>query len=330
MLIGELAERCGISARMLRHYDRLGLVSPSERTPGGYREYSAEDVNRLFAVEGLRSLGLSLSEVAEVLSDLSFNPAAMVEQLIARTRDRIARDTELLGRLQRVQASDPAAWSEVVRTIGLLRGLSAGDPSARQRFVLAHAGAAGDAEALAEALLGEPDDIVSGALQWALAQTDDRAVPVLARGLDSPLAARRRRAVMALSKLGSAPALAALAEAVGHTDPFVRGRAALAQGRLGNPDAVPELVDMVATGRDDVEAAEALGSLAHQTGDPEPAVRAVHERLAEADPAVRQRLALALAEFPGDSAEPLLVQLAADPDRDVAATAAFVLRGRGD
>ncbi len=65
MRISELANRSGVSARMLRHYDRIGLVSPSGRTEAGYREYSQADAWRLFQVESLRSLGLGLAEVRE-------------------------------------------------------------------------------------------------------------------------------------------------------------------------------------------------------------------------------------------------------------------------
>ncbi|NUT51024.1 MAG: MerR family DNA-binding transcriptional regulator, partial [Saccharothrix sp.] len=60
MLSGDVSRHSGVSTRMLRHYDALGLVRPTGRTVGGYREYSAEDVRRIFHVEGLRSLGLSL------------------------------------------------------------------------------------------------------------------------------------------------------------------------------------------------------------------------------------------------------------------------------
>lgn len=60
MLIGEVSRRSGVSTRMLRHYDTVGLGRPTGRTPGGYREYSAEDIRRLLHVESLRTLGLSL------------------------------------------------------------------------------------------------------------------------------------------------------------------------------------------------------------------------------------------------------------------------------
>ena len=64
MLIGEVAERSGVSARMLRHYDSLGLVSPSERTSGGYRSYSEADLD-LFALRALANRPLPrLTEIS--------------------------------------------------------------------------------------------------------------------------------------------------------------------------------------------------------------------------------------------------------------------------
>ena len=329
MLIGELAERCGISARMLRHYDRIGLLSPSSRTPGGYREYSAEDVRRLFHVEGLRSLGLSLQEIGEVLGDLSFDPAAMVADLIARTRERLRREQELLDRLSAVAASEATAWSQVLETIGLLRGLNADDPSARLRVALAQTGDSGlDAVTLAEAALSEDDPQVAGALYWALARTGDRAIPTLAEALAATDATRRQRAAAALGKIGSTPAQAALAQAADSSDPLVAARATLASGGLGHPAAVPKLVALVATGPDDVEAAEVLGRLAQDEELREQIVDTVAGLLPDTDPEARQRLATALAEIPGARADSILSALAADPDRGVSTAARFVLQSR--
>lgn len=329
MLIGELAEHCGISARMLRHYDRIGLVSPSERTAGGYREYSPADVRRLFHVEGLRSLGLSLHEIGEVLADLSFDPAAMVGELVSRTRERLRQDEELLGRLELVQASDAAAWSDVLRTIGLIRGLDAGDASGRLRLVLSNAGAApADAAALAEAALNEAEPAVAGALYWALAQIGDRALPLLAESLDAPDAARRQRAVAALVKLGTPRATEALADAFRHPDPLVAARAVLARGRLGKADAIPGLVALVVAGADDVEAADVLGLLARGHAQADRIAQAIARELSDAAADARGRLAAALAEVPGPEADALLSTLAADRDHSVAITASFVLQGR--
>lgn len=329
MLIGEVARRSGISARMLRHYDRIGLVSPSGRTTGGYREYSDHDVRLLFRVEGLRSLGLSLGDVADVLGDLSFDPAPMIEQIIAATRERIDRDEELLRRLTRVHTSNPAGWTEVLSTIGLMRGLESNDANARQRLVLAlTAVSAADAGSLAEAALSERDTNVAGALYWALARTGDDAVPVLVAALDAGEPERRHHAVLALEKIGSHAALAALGGFVRHSDPFVSGRATLARGSVGSVDAVPELVELVAEGRDDVQAADILGELARSAENPESIIRQLTTRIAGAPAAARQRLAAAIAEVPGRAASDVLTGLLDDPDRGVVLTATFLLSGR--
>lgn len=337
MLIGELAERCGISARMLRHYDRIGLVSPTSRTPSGYREYSTDDVRRLFHVEGLRTLGLSLQEVAGVLADLSFDPAAMVADLAARTRERLRYEQELLDRLSAVAATEATAWSEVLDVIGLLRGLGADDPSARLRVALAQTGGSTlDAATLAEAALNEADPQVANALHWALARHGDRAIPILAGALTSVDAERSQRAAAALAKIGSAEALAVLSQAVGSPDPLVAMRATLASGRLGRPDAIPALVALVASGPNDVEAAEVLGRLARDEALCDEIATTVAAVLAGAeahigahvDAAARQRLATALAEIPGERADSILAGLATDDDRGVSTAAGFVLGGR--
>jgi DNA-binding transcriptional MerR regulator len=77
VLIGDVARRSGVSARMLRHYDSLGLVRPKGRTDAGYREYSSEDIGRIFHIESPRSLGLSLREVGRALDDPGFTPSEL-------------------------------------------------------------------------------------------------------------------------------------------------------------------------------------------------------------------------------------------------------------
>ena len=329
MLIGEVSRRSGISARMLRYYDSVGLVSPTGRTSAGYREYAEEDVRRLFHVEGLRSLGLSLHDIAVALDDLSFSPADLVERLVIRTRERLAQDEELLRRLGQVRASNPAAWSDVLRTIGLVRGLGDGDPSARQRFVLSLAdGGERDVVTVAEAALNEPDPNVANALDWVLARVGDGAVPMLAAALDSPVAERRHRAVTALVKIGSACAYAVLADAVRHPDPLVSGRATLARGARGEADAVPALVALVVDGRDDVEAADVLGALASEHGRADEITRVIAHALTSTGAAARRRLTQALSEIPGPRAQATLIELVDDPDRQVAVTASALVQVR--
>src|SRR3954470_20569111 len=108
---------------MLRHYDALGLVRPTGRTEAGYREYSSEDIRRIFHIESLRSLGLSLREVGRALDDPGFTPSDLVDDLIRQTRKRIAGETDLLTRLRRIDAAEPADWADVLQVVVMLRAL---------------------------------------------------------------------------------------------------------------------------------------------------------------------------------------------------------------
>lgn len=65
--IGEVAEQVGLSLRTVRYYEEVGLVTPSSRTEGGFRLYSAADVSRLALVKRMKPLGLTLEEMGELV-----------------------------------------------------------------------------------------------------------------------------------------------------------------------------------------------------------------------------------------------------------------------
>lgn len=331
MLIGEVARRSGVSARMLRHYESLGLVRPSGRTGSNYREYSAADIQRIFHIESLRSLGLSLREIGRVLHDPGFAPSALVDDLIRRTRERIAAETELLTRLRRIDAADPVGWEDVLQTVALLQALGSKSAHARQRAALS----SGDevpvpVEALVEAALSETDPNVAGALRWALARSGDRGPALLAEGLASPVAAVRERAVRALVEMPGAEAAAHLRDALAHPDTVVRGHAALALGARGVAEAVPTLIDMIVAGRNDTDAADALSVLAGDTVTADRIATGLADRLAQdtTEPPARGRLTQALAGIPGEKASRVLVELSHDTDPAVALTAEYLTRLR--
>lgn len=281
MLIGEVARRSGVSARMLRHYESLGLVRPSGRTGSGYREYSARDIRRIFHIESLRSLGLSLREIGRALDDPGFTPSALVDDLIRQTRERIAAETELLTRLRRIDAADPVGWEGVLQVVALLQALGSKSADARQRAALS----SGDevpvpVEALVEAALSETEPNVAGALRWALARSGDGGPALLAEGLGSPVAAVRERAVRSLAEMPGGEATARLRDALAHPDAVVRGYAALALGTRGVAEAVPTLLDMIVAGRNDTDAADALSVLAGDTATADRIAAGLVERLA--------------------------------------------------
>ena len=328
MLIGEVSRRSGVSARMLRHYDRLGLVPPTGRTTGGYREYSIYDIRRLFHVESLRTLGLSLSDTKRALDDPDFAPTALVGDLIRHTRSRIAAETELLTKLEQVESAAPDQWDDVLNVVTLLRALESDLGDHRQQAALAqHEGATLPVDALVGAALAEADLNVAGALRWALARAGDAGLPKLATGLGSADAARRYRAAAAIAAVPTAAATVLLIDALGDSDVTVRDRAALALGSRQVVDAIPALLEMVVDGRTDVEAAELLGLLAQ---DPVPGAEIVgavqHALDTGEDSAARLRITQALAEIPGTTAQ--LTALSGDEDPTIAGTAAAILRIR--
>jgi DNA-binding transcriptional MerR regulator len=68
--IQEVAATLGLTARTIRYYEELGLVAPAGRTGGDYRQYDADDVERLRFIKGLRDdAGFSLAEIGQLLED---------------------------------------------------------------------------------------------------------------------------------------------------------------------------------------------------------------------------------------------------------------------
>ncbi|MEV5739170.1 MerR family transcriptional regulator [Microbispora rosea] len=332
MLIGEVARRSGVSARMLRHYESLGLVRPTGRNEAGYREYSSEDIRRIFHIESLRSLGLSLREVGRALDDPGFTPSELVDDLISRTRERIAAETELLTRLRRIGAAEPTGWEDVLRIVALLQALGSESAGKRQHAALSSAEEVpAPVEALVEAALSETDPNVAGTLRWALARSGEGVVALLAEGLGSPVAEVRKRAVQSVAEIAGDAATALLRDALTNSDVVVRRCAALALGARGAAGAVPTLIDMIVEGAKDVDAADALSGLAADPALADQIATGLVGRLAQGgvESSARRRLTQALADIPGGTTSRALADLSNDDDRAVALTATYLLTLRG-
>jgi MerR family transcriptional regulator, copper efflux regulator len=65
--IGQAAARSGVSAKMVRHYESLGLLPTVHRTDAGYRQYGEKEVHTLRFIRRARALGFSMAEITELL-----------------------------------------------------------------------------------------------------------------------------------------------------------------------------------------------------------------------------------------------------------------------
>jgi Cu(I)-responsive transcriptional regulator len=68
MKIGQASAESGVSQRMIRHYEAIGLIPAAARRDSGYRDYDARDVNSLRFIRRARDLGFSIEEIGKLLA----------------------------------------------------------------------------------------------------------------------------------------------------------------------------------------------------------------------------------------------------------------------
>ncbi len=88
LTVGQVAQRFGVTVRTLRHYDDVGLLTPGERSAGGYRLYTAADLLRLRHVVVYRRLGFSLGEIERILAAETRRPSSCTCAASARPSGR--------------------------------------------------------------------------------------------------------------------------------------------------------------------------------------------------------------------------------------------------
>jgi MerR family transcriptional regulator, thiopeptide resistance regulator len=99
--VGEVARLSRVSVRTLHHYDEIGLLAPSGRSPAGYRLYSADDLRRLQQILLYRELDFGLEEIGEMLADGSADTDDHLRRQHKLLRTRRDRDIALLGAIER-------------------------------------------------------------------------------------------------------------------------------------------------------------------------------------------------------------------------------------
>ncbi len=115
--VGQLARLTGLTVRTLHHYDQVGLLCPSARTPSGHRLYGEQDVRGLYRIVALRELGLPLEVIRDLLTgepdlaDLLREHLAHVDQQLAAIR---ALRRRLVTMVAAVQAVGPPGSADLL------------------------------------------------------------------------------------------------------------------------------------------------------------------------------------------------------------------------
>lgn len=78
MKIGEFAKRSGVTVKTLLHYDKIGLLKPSQKTDSGYRIYCEDDFLKLQQITTLKFIGLSLNEISHIINESGENLENMI------------------------------------------------------------------------------------------------------------------------------------------------------------------------------------------------------------------------------------------------------------
>lgn len=111
MNIGQAAKESGVSAKMIRYYEEIGLVRPASRTQANYREYDEREVNELRFIRRARNLGFPLAEIEQLLS-------------LWRDRERPSREVKAIADRHRLELE--ARITEMQSMVKTLLRLSKG------------------------------------------------------------------------------------------------------------------------------------------------------------------------------------------------------------
>lgn len=110
MNIGEAAAAAGVSAKMVRHYEQIGLMPEASRTDAGYRQYSDRDVSVLRFIRQSRRLGFSMEQIAELIGLWSNTRRAsrkvksIAQQHVDQLEEKMREMAEMKAALERLVA----------------------------------------------------------------------------------------------------------------------------------------------------------------------------------------------------------------------------------
>ena len=125
---GEMAKACGVTVRTVQFYDQKGILIPSAQSEGGRRLYSGDDLRKLKIICFLRSAGLTLDTIRQLLQEE--DPGSVISILLAQQEqvllDEIAQRHEQLNRLGELQKGIKDISSFSIETIGDIAAIMEG------------------------------------------------------------------------------------------------------------------------------------------------------------------------------------------------------------
>ncbi len=115
MRVGELARQAGTAPDVVRYYTRIGLLTPQRDPANGYKRFSPRDARRLKFIRQAKSLGFSLSEIAEILNHAVHDesPCPRVREILEHHIRENRRELLELMALQERMERALARWSEM-------------------------------------------------------------------------------------------------------------------------------------------------------------------------------------------------------------------------
>lgn len=104
--IGQAAEQSGVSTKMVRHWESLGLLGRVQRTDSGYRQYNRADVHLLRFIKRARELGFSMAEIAELVGlwKDKRRASAKVKRIALKHLDELSQRVAALQDMQQTLA----------------------------------------------------------------------------------------------------------------------------------------------------------------------------------------------------------------------------------
>jgi DNA-binding transcriptional MerR regulator len=119
--VAEFARLTKVTVRALHHYDKIGLLAPSGRTPSRYRVYTDKDLFRLQQIVTLKFLGLSLDQIGRALArprSVVLRSMRLQAEAVEKEIERLTRAAQALRETSRLaEAGGPLDWTKLIRVM---------------------------------------------------------------------------------------------------------------------------------------------------------------------------------------------------------------------